>query len=64
MTPKTAIEKSVHRAGVVVNLFAEGVRQSCRAALVHPHIEVISLSIGRADVIRIRIGRLPQNIRA
>jgi hypothetical protein len=56
-------EMRCHRAGVVVNLFAEGVRQSRHAALVHPHIEVISLSIGRADVIRIRWPTTPKCLR-
>lgn len=43
------------RMGVVLDLLAEGVRQSSEVADRHPHCEVLALNVGRADVPRIGI---------
>jgi hypothetical protein len=42
-----------HRIGVVLDRFAERVRQSRHAARVHPDVQVVPLGIRRADVARI-----------
>src|SRR5690242_6578690 len=40
---------------VVLNLLAEGIRQTGEAAHIHPHVEVLSLHIARGNVRVIRI---------
>src|SRR4051794_16966215 len=42
---------------MVLNLFAEGIGQASEAAHLHPHVEILSLDIAGADVLRIGVAK-------
>jgi len=57
MNPDEVVVHDVKRdhRNVVLNLFAEGIREPSKAAHRHAHGEVLALHVGRADMSRIGI---------
>src|ERR1022692_1177192 len=44
--------KQIQHSDVIFELLAESIRQPCEPPHIHPHVEILSLNVGRADMLR------------